>query len=288
MKIHSLNLKAYFRLQQSFFLTGFALCNLNFATADNAHLSAVNLTKSFDKTNSFKRQNSENLENLSPADKAKKLNEIGVELVLRTQIDEGLAAFQKGETLDPLNSTIHYNLAGVYLNRGDIEAALIEAKKCVELRANDLSFLHRLGEIYFAEKNYAEAAKLFEQVASQNPEFNEVIFHLGTVYAMQGRWTQAEAALRRAREIYPAHSSVEANLANVLIMTQKFSEAASILEKVNKLHPSPEVSLALGIALEGANEPTKALQAFQTAKELGSKDSQLDSRVEEIKKRLKN
>jgi len=254
---------------------------VNLAVAENHHLTAVSLSR-----DSFLHNEDDRLENLSPELAAKKQNEKGVDLVLKSMPEEGIEAFKKGIELDPQNSTLRYNLAGVYLSRGELEGALFESNKSVELKPDDLSFLHRLGEIHFAAKNFSEAAKLFERIASLNPEFNEVVFHLGTVYAMQQRWPEAENTLRRAREIYPSHSSIDTNLANVLIMTHKFSEAAKILEKVNKQEPSAEVNLALGIADEAAGKYEGALKAYEAAKSLGSKDDQIDARVKAIEKKI--
>ncbi len=226
------------------------------------------------------------VESLTPEQSAKKLNELGVDLVLKSKTEDGIQAFKKGIETDSTNPTLRYNLAGVYLSLGDIDSAKAQALKCVELKPNELSFLHRLGEIQFAAKNFTEAAKSFEKIATLNPEFNEVIFHLGTVYAMQQKWPEAEGALRRARDIYPSNSSIDTNLANVLIMTKKFSEASKILEKVSIKEPSAEVNLALGIAYEAAGDEDKALLAYQVAKSLGSKDSHLDARIEAANKKI--
>ncbi len=254
---------------------------VNFAFAENRQLTAVSLNR-----NSSLQNEQKSLETLSPELQAKKLNERGVDLVLKSMPEAGIEAFRKGVELDPQNSTLRYNLAGVYLSRGDAQAALAESIKSVELIPEDLSFLHRLGEIYFAMKNFPEAAKLFEKIAGLNPEFNEVVFHLGTVYAMQQKWPEAEIALRRAREIYPRHSSIDTNLANVLIMTRKFSEASTILERVSREEPTAEVNLALGIAYEAAGENNKAILAYQVAKSLGSTDPQIDSRISAVQAKI--
>jgi Flp pilus assembly protein TadD len=252
----------------------------NFAVAENQHLTSVSLSRNASPTTQHESVS------LTPEIQAKKLNENGVDLVLKSMPDEGIEAFKKGIELDPANSTLRYNLAGVYLSRGNVSSALVESNKSVELKPEDLSFLHRLGEVHFAAKNYEEAAKLFEKIASLNPEFNEVVFHLGTVYAMQQKWDEAENSLRRAREIYPSHSSIDTNLANVLIMTHKFSEAAGLLEKVSLKEPSAKVNLALGIAYEAAGNDKKALLAYQVAKSLGSTDSQLDDRIMVVQKKV--
>lgn len=260
-------------------LVGIGLLLGNLAVADSKQFTAVSLSKGSYPTK-------DKLSDLTPELAAKRLNEQGVDLVLKSLPEEGIKAFRKGIELDPQNSTLRYNLAGVYLSRGDAAGALVEATKSVALKPKDLSFLHRLGEVYFATKNFTEAARLFEEIANINPEFNEVIFHLGTVYAMQQKWSEAENALRRAREIYPSHSSIQTNLANVLIMTRKFSEAATILEKVSHQEPSAEVNLALGIAYEGAGDNEKAILAYQVAKSLGSTDPQIDNRIVEVKRKI--
>lgn len=261
---------------------------VNLAVADNPPLTAVSLSKKSFLPSDQGRSEQDRSVNATPELAAKRLNEQGVDLVLKSQPEQGIDAFKKGIELDPLNSTLRYNLAGVYLSRGEAAAALVEATKSVELKPKDLSFLHRLAEVHFAVKNFSEAAKLFEKIASLNPEFNEVIFHLGTVYAMQQKWPEAENMLRRAREIYPSHSSIQTNLANVLIMTRKFSEAATILETVSHQEPSAEVNLALGIAYEGAGESKKAILAYQVAKSLGSTDPEIDARIREVKAKIED
>ena len=241
---------------------------------------------SFADTTRVSLQQTEAVE-LTPQDRAFSLNELGVELVLKGDKERGHAALREAAKLDPKNPTIFYNLAGLYLSRGDIRSALEAVNRCISLRPEDLSFLHRLGEIHFAAGNYADAAEVFEQIAGKNPKFNEVLFHLGTVYAMQERWELAEESLRKAIELYPAHSSLETNLANVLIMQQKFAEAAKLLEAVQQREPNAETALALGIALEGAGEPEQAISFYRQAKELGSSDPQLAPRLAALEKSTK-
>ena len=103
---------------------------------------------------------------------------------------------------------------------------------------------------------------------------------------MQQKWDEAENSLRRAKEIYPSHSAIDTNLANVLIMTHKFEEAAAILEKVRHEENTADVNLALGIAYEAAGENKNAVAAYESAKSLGSKDSQLNERITAVKKKI--
>lgn len=222
---------------------------------------------------------------MTPQDRAFGLNELGVELVIKGDKERGHAALKEAAKLDSKNPTIFYNLAGLYLNLGDIRSALEAVNRCISLRPEDLSFLHRLGEIHFAAGNYADAAEVFEQISEKNPKFNEVLFHLGTVYAMQERWELAEESLRRAIGLYPSHSSLETNLANVLIMQQKFGEASKLLESVLQREPSAETALALGIALEGAGDLKQAEHFYRKARELGSTDPQLELRLAALEKR---
>jgi len=220
---------------------------------------------------------------LNPSQKALRLNEIGVELVLKGEKQKGEAALVEASKIDPKNPTIYYNLAGLYLNQGNIPKALEAVNRCIALRPEDLSFVHRLGEIHFAAKNFADAAEVFESIVSKNPNFNEVLFHLGTVYAMQERWSDSEEVLKRALKNYPAHTSLETNLANVLIMQEKFQEAAELLTQAQKREPTAETALALGIAWEGADQKSRALASYQEAARLGSKDEELQKRISGLK-----
>jgi len=223
---------------------------------------------------------------MTAEERAYQLNETAVGLVLKGDKAGGEAALREAARIDPNNPTVFYNLAGLYLNLGVIPKALEAVNRCVAIRPDDLSFLHRLGEIHFAAENFADAASVFELIAKQDPGFNEVLFHLGTVYAMQKRWEKAEEVLRRATELYPNQISVQTNLANVLIMRERFDEAVRLLEQIQQEQPSGEGALALGMAYDGAGQVDKAAAAYEVAKKLGAKDEHLEDRIADAKKRM--
>ncbi len=216
------------------------------------------------------------------SDRAFKLNEEGVELILKGDRDRGIQRLHRALEQDGTNTTALYNLAGVKLEQGDARGAIKLLERAVSLAPDDLSFLNRLAEAHFADSNIAKATEYYQKIVDTDPAFGEASLRLGVLYGMNKEWERAEVQLRKAVELNPKDPRALGNLGNILVLREKFDEATSLLTRAQKLKRTPENAVALGIAAESAGNTKRALDHFREAKLLGDRDTNLDKHILEL------
>ncbi len=119
--------------------------------------------------------------------------------------------------LKPHDGKTHRLLAGVYLERGELENAKRELERTLDRGYNDPDAVMMLAKIYREEGREEEA---FELLAENVHEYNDV--RLMNAYALaliaRGRYVEAKAELARAARIAPHSPEIRSNLARLEAM----------------------------------------------------------------------
>jgi len=215
---------------------------------------------------------------LSPEEKAVYLNEQAVEQVLKGGRSRGIEMLIEAHKLDPNNSTVLYNLGGLYLSQGQVGEAVKTLQDAVRLEPNDPAVLNRLAESYIAASKIPRAIECYERILTLDPDFYQALFRLGTLYSLEENWERAEELLRKASESDPSDYRALSHLGTVLVMQKKFPEAISLLEKAQKGQPSPENDIALGMAYQGVGNQEKAAEHMKRAKAQGLEAPSLEGK----------
>jgi serine/threonine protein kinase/tetratricopeptide (TPR) repeat protein len=108
-------------------------------------------------------------------------------LVLAGRSKEGLAEMRRAADLEPLVPIFPTDLALQYLSHGDLEDALSEVHKALELDPNFAQALALEGSIYLERKMYREAVEA-QQKAAADPAWR---WALARTYALLGQKGQA-------------------------------------------------------------------------------------------------
>ena len=67
--------------------------------------------------------------------------------------DEAIAEFTKAVEADPTNHVLYSNRSGAHAAKADFKAALLDANKCIDLKADWAKGHSRRGAAYFGLKN---------------------------------------------------------------------------------------------------------------------------------------
>jgi hypothetical protein len=127
-----------------------------------------------------------------------------------------------------------------YRRRGRLDAAEEAYRRAAALDPDLLNARLGLGMIAMARHQYAEAARLFEEVRQVDPGIRGVDLNLGLAYASLGQAASAEFAWRRA--LTAALDDTEAavahrNLASLLLEQKRNDEAREQIEASLRLNP---------------------------------------------------
>ncbi len=102
-------------------------------------------------------------------------------------------------TINPRDSSAHYNLGLIHQNRGELDQARERFQRAIEIDPDEIDAHYQLGRIARAQNRLAEAIGHFEQVVQRDQYHaqNEIWREIGATYIAAGQFTDGRAALEK-------------------------------------------------------------------------------------------
>ena len=109
-------------------------------------------------------------------------------------------------TLNPADSSAHYNLGLIHQQRGELEAARERFERAVQIDDDEIDAHYQLGRIAIEQKRLADAIRHFEQVVSRDPAHaqHEIWREVGATYLAAGQFEDARNALEQFLDRRPS------------------------------------------------------------------------------------
>lgn len=127
------------------------------------------------------------------------------------------------------------------------------------------------------KKDYANAARLLNQIVEKDKNDFQCWTLLGTLYLVQEKSEDAEKAYLTAIELKPTYALPLINLGRFRLTQKKFEEAVDLLTRAVDLQPqSPDANLLLGEAYLRLKKGSKAIPYLNEAGKLGKIEAHLD------------
>jgi tetratricopeptide (TPR) repeat protein len=119
------------------------------------------------------------------------------------------AAFKQNlesATLNPADSSAHYNLGLIHQSRGELDQARERFERALQIDAEEIDASYQLGRIARQQKRYGDAIQNFEQVVLRNPAHSqhEVWREVAATYIAAGQFEDARTALDQFLEHRPS------------------------------------------------------------------------------------
>ena len=120
----------------------------------------------------------------------------------------------------------------------------------------------------YNKRDYATAAKEFEEVTKTNPDYAGGYYMLGLCQRSLGNLSPALASLRRAVELDPANASYKVGLGQALLQADRYQDAYTTLKgidvgSIDAKHRSG-YALLFAQAATKTNRPGEAIQILNT------------------------
>ncbi|MHC4404231.1 MAG: tetratricopeptide repeat protein [Planctomycetota bacterium] len=168
---------------------------------------------------------------------------------------------------------VHYYRAGTQaLTLGDLEIAVREYQRALELNPNHEEARNELGVALLEQGQDAEAEAHFTKLIELNPEFPHAHSNLGNSLARQGKYQEAIASLREALRLTPEHAASHLILSKVLSEFGHAEEAAVHLARAREFAPEVvgarraleqgDASLAEGSVAEAVRYYRRSLEEY--------------------------
>jgi len=109
-------------------------------------------------------------------------------------------------TLNPADSSAHYNLGLIHQQRGGLNEAIERFHRAIAIDENEIDAHYQLGRIARQQQRLADAIKHFEAVVSREPAHSqyEIWREVGSTYIEAGQFEDARNALEQFLEHRPS------------------------------------------------------------------------------------
>jgi len=121
-------------------------------------------------------------------------------LVVAGRFDEAIDAMQTAVKLDPLSHVLNNDLGNIYRLSGQVERAMEQHKKTLELAPGFGTAISSLADDYLSMSMYPEAVATIEKAMNLDGRTADLISALGMAYALSGRKDEAEMLLQELQQ----------------------------------------------------------------------------------------
>lgn len=190
------------------------------------------------------------------------------------QLNQAEAAYRAVILEWPIDPRPHYFLAQVLQDAKQISAAIVAAKRAIELKPDFAEAYNNLGILYADQDKTTEAIQCFEQAIKQKPGYARAYNNLGNSLRAAGRFVDAATALAQAVALQSDYDYAYHNYGLVLKDLGQYKEAEQNLRQALRLQPRRRESyLALGGILRQQVRLDEAIQIYQQAIQLDPTNS---------------
>ncbi len=149
-----------------------------------------------------------------------------------------MAEIKHAQELDPLSPIISENVTASYLQKGDLDAAIEQARKIIELDPNYPGGHQKLGVVYLRQQRYPEAIVEFQKAVDMSGRASNQLSSLGYGYAVAGKRAEALAIEKELEEKYAKREASAFNVASVYASLGDKDQAFAWLEKAFQIRSS--------------------------------------------------
>jgi len=140
--------------------------------------------------------------------------------------------------VSPSSPQNHNNLGDMYARHGELEKAVEEFKKAIELKLNYGDAYHNLANVYHQMRKDDLAKENYQKALEFNPGLWQSHQNLAALYFLEERFDLAEQHLLKAVEINSTNAELYTNLGILYQKMGKKEKATEALQKAQQLSPS--------------------------------------------------
>jgi Tfp pilus assembly protein PilF len=168
---------------------------------------------------------------------------------------------------EPKHARARHLLAELLAHKGDVEGAIVELTRALDLVPDDVTNLCTRAALYTARAKYdlAEAdLKRAVKLADRNPD---VQVQLGVLFCKRARWREAVEPLRAAIAADPRCAAAHYHLGDAYNSIDDLPAALSAYETAAQLEPQNDRPLKrIGVVLDRMGRSVEAAAAYRRAR----------------------
>ena len=173
--------------------------------------------------------------------------QIGEKIYFNNKENTILSLCNKALSLEPNLGDGYWIRGRHYRNTGQLDMAVADLEKAIEINPNNALAYRYLGTIFFVKRNYIQALsnlKNAEKLERGN-ELTQLFSDIGQVYISVGDFDNGEKYFKESIRLQPNFIEGYQNLIWAEIRQGKFQEALRFATRLNSLYPDKMASLGL-------------------------------------------
>jgi len=196
------------------------------------------------------------------------LNGVGVLLARYHLYGGAIKHFQSALQVNPASDEVKFNLANAYFQKHQFSEALEIANQITEAGRKDDSYLTLLGDIYGHIGKTTEAANVFRDAITRNPDNDQNYLSLALIDLRSNDIAAAQETLAKGQSRLPSSGKIYWGLGLASAMEGNLDRAASQFERAVELLPEwPGGYSILGVFYFQIGEVNKAKQVLNRFRE---------------------
>lgn len=190
--------------------------------------------------------------------------------------DGALREYEKFASEYPYSSEIQSLLAQQYVLAKDLDKAIRQYSRVLELDSENLDALAAIGSLHMERQNFDEAIRHFSRAIDINPEKVEIYDAISAGLLQQNNRTQAIELYEKAIKLNPSVDRLYVNLAMLLDQEKRADRAIEVLEEaLDRAGRKPEILATLGSLLEREGRIDAAVPLLREAYEAAPQNAAL-------------
>ncbi len=173
----------------------------------------------------------------------------------------------------PQSPLLHFNLAYSLREQGDLQGALREYERTLQINRSYPHGFAGLGDVYLQLHAYTAAQAAYRQALAQDPHDTAVLLNSGTAFQSAGSFSEAKIAYDRVLQLDPASSAAHVNLGVLYLSANQSQDAMhqfAMAIDLKTRDPVPYYDLA--VILQQAGRSDLALVLYKKVLELRPND----------------
>lgn len=164
---------------------------------------------------------------------------------------------------------LHYNLAHILHQQGDLAGAIESYRQAIEHNPNSPMAHLNLGVVLDKQGSRSEAVQHYRQAISLQPGYIKAYNNLGCTLVKLGQWAEAIQVYQQAIELKPDWAILYDNLAQVWANQGEVAKAIAAYRRAIQLAPNFAVAhYHLGKLFQFQSDHVAAVECFETAIQL--------------------
>jgi protein O-mannosyl-transferase len=199
---------------------------------------------------------------------------LGLQYLRQGQLDGAIVQFKKAVEIKPGFVDGLDNLGIALMQKGRVDEAITQFQNVLKIKPGYPDACNSLGIALLRKGRVDEAITSYEAALRTNPDFTDAHYNLGKALFDKGKMDEAIIQYQEALRIEPAYVGAHNNLGTALLQKGKLDEAILHFQKAVQINPEyAEAHVNLGIALLKKGNLQEATFHFQKTLEIKPDDA---------------